>query len=186
MKQLSIPANGYRVTARLNENPWNSPACAEVRVTIGHSGDTIHLRFEVAEKSCRATVTRHGDAVWEDSCVELFIAFDNSGYYNIECNCIGTIHAAWGENRQNRQLLAKELVRQITTVPSLGRQPLERLTPTTWSLELTIPVTTFCHTTLHSLTGITARGNLYKCGDRQQQQHLPAFLMSFLVSLFTT
>lgn len=56
-----------------------------------HTGERLMLRFDVAERHTAAKVTKDNGEVWTDSCVEFFIAPDNSMYYNFETNCIGTV-----------------------------------------------------------------------------------------------
>lgn len=56
----------------------------------------ILLEYTVAEDYIRAMAKEDNGPVWEDSCVEMFITFDNLNYYNIECNCCGKVLLACG------------------------------------------------------------------------------------------
>lgn len=170
MKRVEIPS-GSTVTAAIDCNNWNLPQCAAVNFSISHSGDAIKLRFDTKEENCRAVTTHANGPVWQDSCVEFFISFDNCNYFNIECNCIGVLHAAWGTDREQRKLLPERLLREIITTPSLGHQPLELSGTTRWSVELNIPVATFSLSGVTSLSETAARANFYKCGDHQKHPH---------------
>jgi hypothetical protein len=53
--------------------------------------------------------------------------------------------------------------------PSLGTEPFGlREEPTAWELALVIPASTFG---LETFSGLHARGNFYKCGDRLPVPH---------------
>ena len=70
--------------------PEQYPYAPEVSFRMFHTGAYLMLRFDVAERWTMARVTEDNGEVWTDSCVEFFIAPDDSGYYyNFECTCIG-------------------------------------------------------------------------------------------------
>ncbi|MCK9175540.1 MAG: carbohydrate-binding family 9-like protein [Desulforhopalus sp.] len=170
MKRVEI-VSANTVTAALDCNNWDFPQCAVVNFSISHSCDAIELRFDTKEQECRAVTTHANGPVWQDSCVEFFISFDNRNYFNIECNCIGVLHAAWGPNREQRKLLPESLLQKIIATPSLGHRPLELPGTTRWSVALKIPAAIFSLSGVTSLSGVRARANFYKCGDHQKQPH---------------
>lgn len=148
--------------------PWKEFAYRpDVRFCMGYTSGAIFLKFFVTEMSLRAQVTEINGNVWEDSCVEFFISFDDQGYYNIECNCIGTIHAAFGKARRGRILLEKKLIGTI------GKQVIirNREDEKEWQLALALPLSVFVHHRVHSLQGVTCRANFYKCGDLLPEPH---------------
>src|SRR5258705_5587299 len=53
-----------------------------VSFSIAHNNHSVLLGFFVDEKEIRATITKTNGPVWEDSCVEFFLAFDEQGYSN--------------------------------------------------------------------------------------------------------
>ena len=146
------------------------PYQPEVSFGIAHSGDVLHLHFQVREEAVRAVCAADGEHAWEDSCVEFFFMPREDGlYYNLECTCVGKILLCRGNGRHGREPLPAELVRGIRRRPSLGTEPFGlREEPTAWELELDIPAATFG---LESFPGLQARGNFYKCGDRLPVPH---------------
>ena len=61
--------------------PEQYPYAPEVSFRMFHTGASLMLRFDVAERWTMARVTEDNGEVWTDSCVEFFIAPDDSGYY---------------------------------------------------------------------------------------------------------
>ena len=61
--------------------PDEFPYTPDVRFRIAHNGSMILLEYTVAEDYIRAMAKEDNGPVWEDSCVEMFITFDNFNYY---------------------------------------------------------------------------------------------------------
>ena len=92
----------------LNFAPWPAfPYKPDASVTVLHNGQCIFLKYYITEEAVRAAAGNINGNVWEDSCVEFFIAFDEKGYYNIEMNCIGTILVGFGKDKNDRVLLSE-------------------------------------------------------------------------------
>lgn len=153
--------------------PKEFPYCPEMQFGIAHTGEEFLIHYCVEEQSVRAVAQKDNDNVWEDSCAEFFISPAADGlYYNIECNCAGTLLLGVGEGRNNRQLAVPEITRQIDRWASLGRTPFDtRNQPTRWELALRIPYTVFFRHNITSLDGLTLKGNFYKCGDKLPVPH---------------
>ena len=153
--------------------PKEFPYCPEMQFGIAHTGEEFLIHYCVEEQSVRAVAQKDNDNVWEDSCAEFFISPAADGlYYNIECNCAGTLLLGVGEGRNNRQLATPEITRQIDRWASLGRTPFDtRNQPTRWELALRIPYTVFFRHNITSLDGLTLKGNFYKCGDKLPVPH---------------
>jgi len=142
------------------------PYKPKVSFRIGHTGESIALKFYVEEEAVRAMVTNINGPVHTDSCVEFFVSFDVKNYYNFEFNCIGTPHVAWGEGRNNRTKLDEGIIRGIAVESTLGNTPFEtRIGGFKWELNVVIPVTSFVFDPGLKLTGLKATANFYKCGD---------------------
>ena len=141
--------------------------------SIRHDESSIYLYYQVKEPQVRAVNMDFNSPVWEDSCVEFFLAFGgDDGYYNFEINAIGTVLGAFGIDRNKRFHLADSLLSQIKTTPSLKREPIENLDQTSsWSMQLIIPIRVFHFTKLKTLTGVDAKANFYKCGDKLKKPH---------------
>ena len=59
--------------------PEQYPYAPEVSFRMFHTGAYLMLRFDVREQWTMARVTEDNGEVWTDSCVEFFIAPDDSG-----------------------------------------------------------------------------------------------------------
>ncbi len=155
----------------LDHTPWPThPYKPTVTFCLAHNDECIFLKFIAIEKNIRAVNTEINGPVYEDSCVEFFISFNNDkAYYNLEFNCIGTCLAGFGEGRNDRQLLPQESIHKIRSQAVINRDATEKNIE--WELVLAIPLNFFCYHTLHSLTGSVGRANFYKCGDLLPQPH---------------
>lgn len=153
---------------------WKTyPYQPEVAFRIAHTNDAILLHYIVTENSVRAKYGEDNGSVWTDSCVEFFsIPAGDEIYYNLECNCIGTILLAVGPERNNREHASKEVTKQVKRWASLGREPFEeRIGTCTWEVALLIPYAVFFKHTIKSLDGMGINCNFYKCGDELQTPH---------------
>src|SRR5690606_39121631 len=80
---------------QLPENPidqisWKEfPYRPEVAFKIAYTDDAILINYSVEEKHLRVNNFKHNDPVYEDSCVEFFISFEDGIYYNLEFNAVG-------------------------------------------------------------------------------------------------
>ncbi len=135
-----------------------------VEFSIAYNEENIFLKYYVNEKTIRAANCTVNSSVWEDSCVEFFISFDNEkAYYNFEFNCAGTALVGYGESKTGRQLLPDQLVKQIATCVVINRDGLND--DIHWELTVAIPNSICCFNNAASLKGKTGRANFYKCGD---------------------
>lgn len=154
--------------------PGQFPYSPQVKASVCHLGDRLLLKFDVREKYTAALVDTDNGIVWDDSCVEFFIAFEgDEGYYNLEANCTGHVLLAHrlGQN-EGVELAPEEMLAQIVRTPSLGREPFaERVGDNRWTLELEVPVSCFFLHHIRNLSGCRARCNVYKCGDRLSEPH---------------
>lgn len=153
---------------------WSEfPYMPEVLFRIAYTGDSILLHYKVKEVSVRAVAAHDNGPVWEDACVEFFsVPADDGIYYNVECNCAGTLLVAAGAGRENRRHAPQEVLDKVQRWSSLGREPFEERTgDCSWEVALIIPFTTFFLHEVKSLEGKEIRANFYKCGDKLQTPH---------------
>lgn len=145
----------------------------QVAFRMFHTGDYLMLRFDVAERWTMARVEEDNGEVWTDSCVEFFIAPDESScYYNFECTCIGRLLIGFNERGQAAEHAAPETLASVLRTPSLGSEPFaEREGESRWSVVLAIPPEALFRHELKAWSGLRARANLYKCGDKLSQPH---------------
>ena len=93
-------------------------------------------------------------------------------YYNMECNCAGTLLIGAGAGRGNRQHAPQEVLDKVQRWASLGRDAFdERVGECAWEVALVIPYSAFFLHDITSLDGKTLRANFYKCGDKLQTPH---------------
>ena len=160
---------------KLDEVNWKEdyPYCPNVKFRLTYAKDAFLLNFRVTEESIRANSSADNGPVWTDSCVEFFSIPNNDGiYYNIECNCAGTILIGAGRDRENRERAPKEILDQVLRWSSLGRSPFdERIGECSWEVALVIPFTAFFKHNIESLDGQSIKANFYKCGDELKTPH---------------
>jgi hypothetical protein len=143
-----------------------------VSFRIGHIGNKIWLKYYVTEKYIRAMEAKINGSVYKDSCVEFFISLDGENYYNLEFNCIGVAHIAYGPGRGKRKFVDSELVGKIETLSSLGSEPFDTQSGNfEWEMMLSIPVEVFAFSNVENVSNIKASANFYKCGDATPTPH---------------
>ncbi len=157
----------------LNHTPWNIyPYKPKVEFCIAHANDIIYLKYYVEERSIRAVNSTINSSVWEDTCVEFFIGFDEKGYYNLEFNCIGAALIGYGKNRSDRELLLEAAIKKVKYMAVIQNN-VENFVK--WDLTLSIPSSVFIHHGFTSVGGKECKANFYKCGDCLPEPHFVAW-----------
>lgn len=147
-----------------------------------HRGDTLGVRFSVADRYVVCRNTGLHSAVCRDSCVEFFVQPRGAGgYFNFEVNCGGALLVYYIEDptrtesgfRKFRPLEVQDAaeVRVVAALPPvLEREVAE---PLGWTIRLEVPVPVLERYAgpLGDLSGQTWRGNFYKCADQSSQPH---------------
>ena len=148
--------------------PWSEfsykPDC---RFAIAHSGSSIFLKFFVTEKNVKARYNQANDPVYQDSCVEFFISFNGTQYYNFEFNAIVTCYLAYGVPGNGRILADVDTIKKVKT----GFMIESHAEGVKWELTASIPVEVFTYDNFHTLQSIHATANFYKCGDELPVPH---------------
>jgi hypothetical protein len=177
-KSVSVSEAGHildtqTINNRVNVLNWKKFTYQpKVNFRIAHIQNEIWLKFEVNEKYILAQETHVNGAVHKDSCVEFFVSLDGLNYYNLEVNCIGTVHLAYGPGRGNRKFVAPEIIKKIEIESSLGNQPFgEKTGNFEWEMTMCIPAECFAFNKIKSLNGLKATANFYKCGDSTSEPH---------------
>lgn len=147
--------------------PNDYPYCPDMAFRMAWCPEGIVLHYRVSEQSVRAVYGEDNGQVWTDSCAECFIRnTDSDTYYNIECNCVGTLLIGLRGEDCGRSHLSLEALAKVKRWALLGREPFgERNEPTTWELALVIPAETFSDYPIRLEQGGKLRANIYKCGD---------------------
>jgi hypothetical protein len=170
-----LPGSGNKKgLQQITHQNWVRAEGVHASFDISHDGNLIYLTFYVQEKQVRAVNTGIHSPVWEDSCVEFFFSLkgDENRYYNFEFNAIGTMLAAYGKDRHHRTPLPEDLLKNLETFPSLGKEPFGTIdAPTTWTLQVRIPKECFIFSPVNDLSGVDGYANFYKCGDKLDAPH---------------
>ena len=147
--------------------------CPDVKFRIAWCPEGLVLHYKVNEQSVRARYAEDGGRVWTDSCVECFIRnVTENLYYNIECNCIGTLLMSMGDGRHDRRPVSAELKNRVLRWASIGCAPFEeRCQSTSWEVALVIPACVFEESPLSLEEGAVLCANFYKCGDELSVPH---------------
>lgn len=140
--------------------------------SIAHSKKYIYIDFFVRSNYLRAVNFKNNSDVYQDSCVEFFVAPEEGGpYFNFEFNCIGTVHAAKRKDRHSGQLLPDEQLDRIIRYPSCGTKPFNEVEGIfTWNLLVAIPLD-IIGVTYQENVPIKLWGNFYKCADKTSSPH---------------
>lgn len=147
---------------------------AKFRIVATDKGFVVNYR--VTEESVAAVADGDCGHVWEDSCVEFFSSPADDGiYYNIECNCVGTVLVAAGKDRNARTFAPAEVLQSIQRWSSLGRENFtERIGGAdgiSWEVVLLVPYSVYFQHDITSVEGLHFRANFYKCGDHLRTPH---------------
>ena len=158
----------------INNNNWATeyPYAPIVGMRAQHNGESMTLEFEVQEKYTKALVNKDNGDVWTDSCVEFFIALDDTGYYNFEFTCIGKALLGFRKEKPNATHASEDIMEGIIRKSSLGDVCFdERVGDNQWTLTVTIPVTALFKHNVKSFNSLKATANFYKCGDNLTKPH---------------
>ena len=161
--------------------PKEFPYAPKMEVALAHTGDSLLLHYRVEENCIRAAAEADGGRVWEDSCCEIFLQPSSPNtqhptpYFNIECNCAGTLLIGKGEDRHDRQPATATTLQSANRWSSLMKTAVSgengcytiplKDGKFTWHMALVVPATALFDSGITDFSGQTLRGNIYKCGD---------------------
>lgn len=169
---LDASSVAYESIAEVN---WakDFPYAPNVHFRIAYTDSSLLLHYRVAEDTVRAVTSEDNGRVWEDSCVEFFSApVGNTGYYNMEFNCIGSALVRYGKDRHERKSAPQDILHQIKRWSSLGSVPFqEKTSQCSWEVALIIPFSAFFLHEVRPYSGLRMRANFYKCGDLTAKPH---------------
>ncbi len=158
----------------LDQAPWKDsyPYTPQAQFQIAYDDQAIYLHYDIQEQFVKAKYIRPNENVWEDSCVEFFISFDNrKTYYNAEFNVLGTGLIGYGsaDKSQRKRLSSEEILKvdSFSQVRTLNGQK-------SWQQILVIPFEIYGQKGI-DLSGVIAQANFYKCGDELPDPHFIAW-----------
>ena len=159
---------------RIGQNNWPEqfPYTPYAAFTMAHNGEMLFIRFKVDETSTMALTREDNEQVCNDSCVEFFLAVDDSGYYNFEFTCIGKTLLGFRKERPAAVHAPEDIMASILRYSSLGGANFEETRlGHPWELTVGIPASALFRHNIDTWQGLKARINLYKCGDRLSCRH---------------
>jgi hypothetical protein len=198
-KYIIQKAQTIKKTAPINQNPsyrpdWHSIDALDInrfpwyqtglkqntQVKISADNKNLFLQIIAQDNYSFAKQTELNHMlICEDSCVEFFFSPSGvlgSSYVNLEVNCCGTLHLAYGAGRDNRQFISVEAASLIHCKSSINLAmdnpvKVESEHDTQWSVEIVLPFSV-----IESLTGEPVNkekwfANFYRCGGRKEPQY---------------
>jgi len=148
------------------------PYKPDVTAFLGHNSTHLFCMFAVRESHLSVRTLEDNGPVWEDSCVELFVADkDKIHYYNFETNASGVMLASRRVNREECVFFTGREMKGIMRHGSLPEKLHDKTDETGifWTMIIGIPFV---------LIGCTdgdapkeLKLNLYKCGDKTKTPH---------------
>lgn len=162
IKDIAIALNDFSKHS-IDNVPWAvfsyKPEC---KFVIAHHNSCIFLKFFITEDAVLARFTQPNDLVYQDSCVEFFIAFNGEEeYYNLEFNCIGTCYLGYGKGKLDREDAPVDIIQKIKSTSFLYSDNAK----IKWELTVIIPNEVFYHNIQPNLLSNPCKANFYKCGD---------------------
>lgn len=166
--------------------PEGSAHRPRTRVKLAWTSEGLCGLFEVLDKHVRCTRTHFQAEVYKDSCVEIFIRPKaESGYFNFEFNCGGTLLASYITDPTRTDTGFKAFTRLSTlqgdqvevfhSMPKIVDPEISK--ETLWLLGFFIPfalLESFIGP-LGDISGQSWRGNVYKCADESSHPHWGAW-----------
>ena len=159
---------------QIDQAPWSTdfPYTPKAQFQVAYHNQGIVLHFDIDEEFVKAECIRPNENIWEDSCVEFFVSFDDrKSYYNLEFNVLGTGLIGYGtSDKSSRKRLSSEEILTIDTFSQVktvnGRK--------NWKQILAVPFTVF-GISVSEIEGTTIAANFYKCGDGLPNPHFIAW-----------
>lgn len=137
----------------------------QIEFSIGYNREAMYVKFYVTENAHSATFKQHNEPVYKDSCVEFFIAIDDSGnYYNFEFNSLGACLASYGKDRHARIKLDEQLIATIETT-TVWRSKLPERNLYQWEITVAFTPAVFYFNNIQHFAPDSYKANFYKCGD---------------------
>lgn len=160
----------HGVAVNIDCNNWAAeyPYTPKVEARMAYSQHGIAILFNITEEHTKAVELVDNGRVWEDSCVEFFVANPAAeGYFNFELNAIGTLLAAVRTSRETANHFEAERLATVRRYTSFEHSEIDICKSNSWYAVEVIPF---------ALLGLQSppknlRANLYKCGDKLQQPH---------------
>lgn len=158
---------------KIDNSPWAANDYKpKVDFAIAYNNDDLFIKYFVQEKFIQVKYSADNEPVYEDSCVEIFVSFnDEDEYYNFEFNCIGACLAGFGKKKIDRTLLSAQLIRTIKHQSVFRHSNDLNNGEVKWELVIMIPYKVFGFHNISSFKNKIVKANFYKCGDQLPKPH---------------
>jgi len=165
----------------VNHFPWYQAGKKQnTQVKLSANSDTLFIRIIAKDNYSYAKQTELNHMlICEDSCAEFFFSPSGvlgSSYVNLEVNCCGTLHLAYGAGRENRQFISVEAASLIECKSSLNLYT-DRLIKSEsesdkeWTVEIALPFAAIEQLTGKKVNKEKWFANFYRCGGRKETQY---------------
>ncbi|SEM64428.1 Carbohydrate-binding family 9 [Mucilaginibacter gossypiicola] len=149
---------------------WGTAPQQQSLVSIAYDDYGIRLGFDVYDKYLNSKKRNFNDDVHLDNCVEFFLRFPgDNNYYNFEFNCLGSIKAAYGPDRYQREFLQVNVLKQITQNLELSISNQNKTGLINWKINGYIPLQALHFNNITSIKNLVCEANFTKCGDNLTQ-----------------
>jgi len=174
----SFPSDWQTIDAiEINNYPWYQGGTKQdTQVRISANNKTLFIQFIAQDNYSYAKQTELNNMqVCEDSCVEFFFSPSGilgSSYVNLEVNCCGTLHLAYGTGRESRQFISLEAASLIQCKTSIASPvKFESENDKEWTVEIALPFAAIEKMTGESVNKEKWFANVYRCGGRTEPQY---------------
>ena len=164
-------------TLEINIYPWYQVGNKQnTQVKLCADSETLFIQVIAQDNYSFAKQTELNHMlICEDSCVEFFFSPSGilgSSYVNLEVNCCGTLHLAYGGGRDNRQFISFEAASLITRKTSIANPvKFEKSDDRQWTVEIALPFAAIEQLTGEAVNKEKWFANFYRCGGRTEPQY---------------
>lgn len=165
-KDLILPESPL---GKMDLYPWDEAGYTpEATVTMVYNETALRVRLTAAVGIPTVLTNQDDGPVWEDDCLELFLApyADDADYINFECNALGAMVIGKAASRADRENLIETLKPRLNvqTVVRHGKG---------FEVHYTIPFAALAELYGKPLLqkGAVLRLNAYKCGESTPIPH---------------
>lgn len=163
---------------KLSSYHWEAeePYRPETYANIGIVGDSLVACLKCYENNPKTEYSHRDDPIYNDSCLEFFVAPLNSHkeYINVECNSKGVFLSEFGDGKYNRRLVA-DLTEFSPCVESFFGSDANG---SFWGVKIKITkgfISSLYNINENEINFDVVKLNFYKCGDGCEIQHYLAF-----------
>lgn len=157
--------------------PWYQTGQKQkTAIKLAANEDNLFIHIHAQDKYSVAKQTELNHMlICEDSCVEFFFSPSGilgSAYINLEVNCCGTLHIAYGPDRNYREFISlaqAALIKRTSSIKSPVKSA--QSDDTDWQIEITLPFSVIEQITQSCVNRDKWFANFYRCGGDTEPQY---------------